>query len=627
MLHVFGRWLCLLILSLGLLACGGDSSRYNLAVETLTAEVEHTQYGDDVTLQFTLNSKGFDKGEVDVHFFLLSADELQQDHLIEEELAELHALAADHFPLDGKSTQHTLSVRIPEDVAGGDYQIVSYVDPNNLYNEDNENDNSPHPEHSLDEYPHAPIHVVAAPDHDHQLSNVQLGISQLILDKPGLQLAEGEIHRAEIIGHMDVRYHGSVEGVVKVLGEIDINGQWQPVHFWSVDEVANQHGGEYLDSMLVTLPLSEQANHVAFDINIDDAYIDALYQNYDAMQNNEVTIRLTLEDATGVNQAEHSDENNSVVFSVPLYFFEGEADAQPASVADAESAFKQLPGQQLLQPQVANINYAQDFNASYGNQSKFAVGVDLHGQLLLVPVVIPGARIVGEGDVFAYFFNARNTLFGISFDGSAYSNGQNTGYSTEMVIFNNTVFEDENYTAKYEKSWDRSWEEEKVLAQARFFVGPIPMQVEAGVSGNLGFELAVGYNAELYGGGDLFHVDFGAFGRGGISLLIASGGVQAVFNLIDNTFSLDSTAGFALASSEQASPHIYYSTELADDIDAVSGQFGLYADVKGIKWCKKLFIPYPCGSKTTRYDLWLYQTPSVINKTWTLLEKEGQVDI
>jgi hypothetical protein len=617
-------WLGATVVSFALLGCGSDNdSDYNLKVESLTATVEHTNYGDEVEIRFDLNSQGFDAGEVDVHFFLLHADELQQDHLIETEISELHALAVDHFPLDGNTTTHSLVVTIPEDVAGGDYQIVSYVDPNNIFNEDNENDNAPHPEHSLDEYPHAPIHVIAAPDHDHQLSNVQLGISQLILDKPGLQLDDGEIHRAEIIGHMDVRYHGSVTGVVKVIGEIDIDGQWLPVHFWQVDESAdNDHGGTYQDAMTVTLPLSEQANHVAFDINIDDAYIDALYQHYDAAVANEVTIRLTLEDATGVNQAEHSQDNNSVTVSVPLYFFEGEADAQLAS---ANESHKQMPGQQLLQPQAANVNYAKDFDAVYGNQSKFAVGVDLHGQLLLVPVVVPGARIVGEGEVFAYFFNARNTLFGISFDGSAYSNGQNTGYATEMVIFNNTVFEDESYTAQYEKSWSRSWEEEKVLAQARFFVGPIPMNVEAGVTGNLGFELAVGYNAELYGGGDLFHVDFGAFGRGGISLLIASGGVQAVFNLIDNTFSLDSTAGFALASSESSSPHIYYSTELADDIDAVSGKFGLYADVKGIKWCKKLFIPYPCGSQTTRYDLWLYQTPSVINKTWTLLEREGQI--
>lgn len=276
---------------------------------------------------------------------------------------------------------------------------------------------------------------------------------------------------------------------------------------------------------------------------------------------------------------------------------------------------------------LANIKLEKSFDKSYGKKSKFSVGVDLNGQLFIVPAGDIGGRVTGEGTVEAYFFNAQNTLFSISYDGSAYVSGNNTGYASEMIIFNNVVFEDEKYVAKYEKSWEKKWEEEKVLAKARFTIGPVPMSVEAGVNGSLGFELTVGYNAELYAEGDLFHVDFGAFGRGGIDLALVSAGVQAILTLIDNTFALESNAGFALVSSGNKNPHIYYGIELKNDLDVISGKFGLYAETVGVKWCKKWGIPYPCGKKKTKYDLWLYQTKSVYNKSWTLFKKEDEIEI
>jgi hypothetical protein len=205
--------------------------------------------------------------------------------------------------------------------------------------------------------------------------------------------------------------------------------------------------------------------------------------------------------------------------------------------------------------------------------------------------------------------------------------GLNTGYESEMIIFNNVVFEDEKFTAKYEKSWEKKWEEEKVLAHSTFTVGPVPIKVEAGVTGDLGFELKVGYNAELYAEGDLFHVDFGAFGRGGVDLLAASAGVQAVLTLIDNTFTMESNAGFALLTENNTNPHIEYGIELKNDLDVISGKFGLYAETIGVKWCKKWGIPYPCGKKTSRYDLWLYKTKSVYNKSWTIYSKEGDINL
>ncbi|NGN99387.1 hypothetical protein G5S52_17560 [Grimontia sp. S25] len=590
-------------------ACNNDG-KGNLVISDLQAENHKTQYGEEVTITYTFQSTGYSSGETDVQFVLVHGDETETFSENETEISEYHIVGLQTLQLKNGISRETVTFNVPESVTGGQYELIAHVDPENLIDELNENDNAPHPDDEKDQYHHVVLDIEGPPDHDHHLQNLSLGIKQLILDSP-TSWQDGDEHRSDIVGHIDVRYYGEHSDAVSLIGEVEINGNWEPLSFWGATT------SSYQKNLVVDLSLSDHANHIGFDLVLDEAHITDLWSTYNVSAENNVNFRLSVNDS-GTDLVEADESNNHVDFSLPLYFFTA-TDATPASYAPESNYLDSI----APAAGIGAINYEKNFDASYGDTSKFAVTVELYGKLALVPLVDPGAVISGTGDVSAYFFNAENTLFGVSFDGSAYASGTNTGYATEMVIFNATILEDEYYTSSYSKTWEKSWEEEKVLASARFSIGPVPMSVEAGVSGSLGLEMEVGYNAELTGGGDLFSVDFGAFGRGGIDLLIASGGVQAIFNLIENTFSMESTAGFDLGSN----PNIYYSITLQDAIDVISGKFGLYADLRGIKWCKKWFIPYPCGSKTTRYSLWLYQTPSVFEKTWTLLSKSGQVDL
>jgi hypothetical protein len=332
--------------------------------------------------------------------------------------------------------------------------------------------------------------------------------------------------------------------------------------------------------------------------------VDALLAAYDSASENELTLRFSLEDST--TSIEQNNTNNSQEITVPLYFFN--------------------PSRRILSARAVSsiTKFEKSYSKSYGDKGKFAVGIDLYGKAQLDLLDIGGV-IDASGEVDVWIFNAKNELFSISYFASAYIDGLNTGYSSEMVIFNSKVFEAEEFVAQFEKSWSKSWEEEKTLVEARFSIGPIPMSVSAGVSGELGFELKVGYAAELYAKGDLFTTKFTAFAEGGIDLIIASGGVIAELTLIDNTFSLDSSVDLSLASN--ATPVIGYGIDLTDDLDVISGKFGLFAEVSGIKWCKKWGIPYPCGTKHTTYYLWLYQTPSVFNKSWTIYSNSGSINL
>jgi len=197
-----------------------------------------------------------------------------------------------------------------------------------------------------------------------------------------------------------------------------------------------------------------------------------------------------------------------------------------------------------------------------------------------------------------------------------------------MIIFNATVYEQSKWVAQFEKTFEKSWEEERTLVQARFTVGPVPIKVSAGVDGSVGFELTIGYAlSELYANGDLFSTQFGGFARGGVDLLLVEAGVTIDLTIIDNVLAFDSSAELALLADGVVDPRVEYSFELTDDIDVISGRFGLYADVRSVKWCKKWGIPYPCGKKTTTYYLWFYQTPSVFKKSWTLYSKEGSFSL
>lgn len=600
----------------------------NLTISRLEANnLNSYQSGDDLLVDYQFDIEQFDSVDFTIDFYLVH-DASGTDDSVETEIQETHLLGSvEHLAISSGSYVETARFDIPLVQEFGEFWVVAVVDPDNEVEEAREDDNFPNidnDDHAAGDFPAVEIEILASLEHDIAFVSGYIDDGLVMLDSPAVHVGTGENH-SDVIGHLDAIYFGSRPATAALTAEVQINGVYQSVQLWDAVNTS------YVSSQDISFNYNGDEHFFGFDIALTNDQLADLYAQYDASAvSNEIHFRLTLSDTTD-HGPEVDQDNNQIELSAPLFFFE---QTEPESVDErpARVARSLVPSENNLTTRAVDVESTGNrlsvdgsFNAGYGDSSKFRVAVDLQGELT-ADLLERAAALEAGGAVNMWIFNAQNTIFSITYDGQAYLSGINTGYSSEMVIFNTTVFEDEYYNAQFAISLAKSWEEERVLASARFFVGPIPIRISAGITGGVGFELNLGYAlSELTADGDVFSTNFGGFATGSVDVLIAEAGVTAELNVIDNVLALDSSASLALLDDGVVDPRVEYAFELTDDIDVISGRFGLFARVRGIKWCKFLGVPYPCGGKTTEYYLWLYQTPSVFAKNWVIFEQEGAI--
>ncbi|WP_016956161.1 hypothetical protein [Catenovulum agarivorans] len=598
-----------------------SNDRPNLTITEINIATDQIYTASDqLHFDYTLVVDDLEDVDVLVDFYLVHAEsDGSNDDAVEVEIEAAHHLASlSHDMLSEGHFTYSINAQIPADVTeSGKYWLVAQVDPFNEVEEDNEDDNHPNidnEDHIVGNFPAYELDIEVHPEHEFLFEQVVVDGDLVVLDSPDHHEGVGD-HHADIIGHIDAIYHGAEAASAKLTVEVLINGSYQVVSQWDNAQAS------YQTSTQIDFAYNGDEHFFGFDLALTDEQLQNLYSVFQADADNTLSLRFTLEDLTDSSLPEHDDSNNVYQLDLPLFFFENDTVAAKPATEGTARRFTNTGNQLIIDG---------SYNKGYGDASKFKVAVDLAGSLTLDLLGVgtgQGAVAEAGGSVDMWIFNAQNTIFGISFNGQAYTSGLNTGYESEMIIFNTTVFEDENYVAQFSKTFEKSWEERRVLASTTFTVGPIPIKIEAGLDGSVGFEFTIAYASKLTAGGDIFSTNFGGFANGGVSIGLASAGVTIVITLLDNVLNLDSEANLALLDDGQVNPRIEYAFALTDEIDIISGKFGLYADVKGIKWCKKWGIPYPCGSKTTTYYLWLYQTPSVFNKAWTLYSKDGSISI
>ncbi|NVK23502.1 MAG: hypothetical protein HWE10_01115 [Gammaproteobacteria bacterium] len=614
----------------------------NLSVTNLDANtLNFYEMGDTIAVDYQLDVNELSSPDVVIDFYLVHTLSGQGEDESEIDIDETQLLATEtHLAVSNGSHIHSFSAEIPSVDHTGNYWIVPVVDPENEVVEVHEDDNYPNinnEQHVEGDIPAVLIDIEQSPQHEFEFVQAYLDGGLVVLDSPEVHADTGE-HHSDIVGHIDAIYHepndhagceasedeaeGCDNGVTADLtAEVMIDGVYTQVQLWDAS-VANDDGstGDYVDSQSIEFEYNGDEHFFGYDIALTDAQLDTLYQAYDAdAAVNEISVRLTLTDTTAYGP-EHDDANNTIELTVPLYFFEQEEiDYDEEVVAASKAGYKSAKG---ISFSGNKLQIDGSYDKSYGDASKFKVGLDLGGEMK-VDLLDKAASLEAGGSLDMWIFNAHNVIFSANFDGQAYVAGVNTGYDAEMVIFNATVYENSRWVAQFEKTFEKSWEEERTLVRARFSIGPVPLTVRAGVDGNVGFELTIGYAlSELYAEGDLFNVGFGGFANGGIDLALVEAGVTIDLNIVENVLSLESSAELDLLNSD-VNPRINYAFALTDDIDVISGKAGLYAKVTSIKWKKKWGIPYPAGKKTKTYYLWFYQTPSVYKKSWTIFSKEG----
>jgi hypothetical protein len=378
-----------------------------------TGPLDMLEPSDTVKAYYTVDVTGFDNLDVEVHFYLMQSEELTLRSEQETAIKDIQQIAVVELSALAQGiSEHEIELQLPAQLKGGNYHIIAQIDPNDYHRESIEVDNHPSVEHEpyLDgEFPHADIVVREQEGHDYKLLNTTFGQSSLIIDAPGADNGESE-HHPDIIGYFEAGYEGANQGVSNIKAEVMVAGNWIETHFWDAQN------NRYTETLVHEFDSELQLEHIGFDISLAPDLLQQLYDNYDVQSDNQLELRFTLNDAA--QEAETRTDNNQIITSIPLYFFE-----------QTQIPLERMAKQDLYQTSavnpatigLANINFSREFNKSYGDKSKFSIGVDLQGKLFIVPVGDPGGRITGEGTVEAYFFKAKNTLFSISYNGSAYN--------------------------------------------------------------------------------------------------------------------------------------------------------------------------------------------------------------
>lgn len=206
-------------------------------------------------------------------------------------------------------------------------------------------------------------------------------------------------------------------------------------------------------------------------------------------------------------------------------------------------------------------------------------------------------------------------------------NSMEEGTASEQMAANATKEQKEQEiengkTDKPKDPYNKSWEEEKVLASQRFFAGPVPLNVEGGLKGeakyaigvgvkDIGVELAVEANAS----GD-------AFVRGGVDAVAVRAGVTGELNAFNVELKNSATGGLKINDAGK------FALEVGNELEVlpqfIKGQMGLYGGVRTVKICRKGWggwFRYPCGFDWSDYKFWFYSTPWMYEKKdWKPIE-------
>ncbi|AWB65274.1 hypothetical protein C2869_01905 [Saccharobesus litoralis] len=599
----------------------------NLTLSTLAVENQHLyEPNDELQVNYRLHADNLpNPHNVTVDFYLVhnEPEDDSEENTEESEVEGDHLLGSViHEAIETGEFGYHAEFTIPRDLQHeGHYWIMAVVDPQDEIVESNEQDNHPHPEnedHVAGEFPYAEIEVQLHPGHEFKLTNIVLDGDSVILDTPDHHEGTGDLH-SDIIGHIDAIYHGTNTAKARFEAEILIDGGFQPLKLWHADSKT------YTDSQEIEFTYNGEDHFFGFDLFISDEQRAALYANYDADAYNNVLIRYDITDITESDDVEH-DLNNSVVMSYPLYFFEGENTAQISSSAQVTAAGVTSNSQEY--------SLSGGFDKTYGDKKKIATSMDLGG-LLKLDKENQGAIADAGGSFNVYVFNKKATLFRVGFNAQAFTDvagtGDGTGWGSELVLFGSKIIDESHYKTEFIKTWNKEWEEERQIVSSSFFVGPIPVGVRAGVTGGLGFEFTLRFDGKLHAEGDVVSSYFDIWAKGGVEAGVASAGITAQFRIFDELLRLDSAADLTIIGQNGVDPKITYEFDLTNKLDVIKGDFGLFAEVRSVKWCKKkkwgIKIKYPCGIKKDNYYYWFYRTKGLYSKSWTIFAKDGEINL
>ena len=392
---------------------------------------------------------------------------------------------------------------------------------------------------------------------------------------------------------------------------------------------------EWVNEAAYDVPSPNDLHFVPWDIRLSPAQRAALFAAYEPTSaENIATFRFRITQTSGAQ--DENPANNSFELEVPFRFFAPGEDPDEEAVDTEEpsslstSPSKMLPRRlatpsmpQRARSDVAALGSGADagvfsFNRSYrqtyGDKKKFAVRLKSKSVNRVNGPKGTG-KIYNTATIDAYALGKRIELARAFGKAEADVRKVSASYHGFMRVFGDVVL-DQSKTRSTDlmREWSLKWKEEKTFARATFFAGPIPISIEAGASGTMGFGagLAIG-GGVIEGYGDLFFAELDAFAEGGVDVGIASGGIGAELLLLEHRFRVSGTSDL----SQVANRKITLSALAQNRIKAIKGEFYLFVNYPYFKFC--------CSIKTARTEFTLYKTGALFNKKWNLLKASRTV--
>ncbi|NOH79216.1 hypothetical protein F0231_05615 [Vibrio sp. RE86] len=632
-------WIASLV-SLALLSgCGEEDQSGNLKISSLRVGDTDLKAKSTVNVEYDVEVEGYSGIETRIDFYAVLDSDVNalSDSDTETEIGDSHLIMSDIISIESTGTlKKSAELVIPSDVKmAGDYMIIAMIDPLEELAETNEEDNWPtdemveqYQDDTSEMYAYSMVSVEADPDNSLMIDELEFSGNAVTLDHKN-NMSESEM-MSDIVGFIELRSSGSTSSELLVEATVTVPGTSisnSPVTF-----LVNHDDGtkSYEESLSCFFGENTNEHFIGFDIQLSESDKQEISDNY---ASNMADYANDLEFKFTVKTPE--DELAAVTreVTIPYYVFqemEDDGGSSGLGVKAHSSGFSS-----------SSISRERSFDKSFGNPKKAAIGLSLEGGAVLDPLRAGGA-VTAAGEATVTLFNARNTIFGAELEAGAFLLDE-TGLEAELVLLNATVVEiggddeggksdDDNNLPTWSYGFEKEWEKSKDLITKKIFVGPVPITLSAGVVGAISGSFETGYRSlGIFAEGDLFSAAFAVRARGGFSLLGNKifAGLEARLNLIENLFALESSVGLdkiTIGAGNAVSGSVGYNISLTDELDAINGKFGLFAEIRKVKWCKRRWFPYPCGKKYLTHYLWFYQTPSLFSKEWTLLSRSGSID-
>lgn len=593
--------------------------------------------GEPISIGFSVSSSGISAENLLASFSLVPVSEL-------ELLKSGGSTSAESFgelvieSIAPGYADYQVDLTIPNNLVGGqDFVILAALDPESVIsNDSNAADNISRG--FTPSFDHPTTKVITVTDtfiNDLSIENAAVGEGFILLETPSsvfpngttpsnVVLVDDDPRESNVVGHIDVKKLGADSMNAYIRVDVIVNGAETAGYMWKGEN------DEWTNEAQYTVPSPDEVHFVPWDIRLVAEQRDALFAAYDASATENVAIfRFQIQQTSGAQ--DENPANNSFELEVPYRFYTpgDESDIDTASlqaIDPSDSRSLKMPSMDFaelgvpIEVQAASsdscptpnssagkFSFEKSYSQTYGDTGKFAVNLSFVSENN-ISGLDGSASIHNEAKVNAYALGTEIELARAFGDAGADVLNRTAGYHGYVRVFGKVVLDEEkSVSADYDKEWNLTWSEEKTFARATFFAGPIPITINAGAEGSMGFGASLALaGSELTGEGKVFFAKFEAYATGGIDVGFASGGIRADMLLLDTSLTATGTADL----SQILRREVTLSAKVTNALEAIKGKFSLYARYPVWKWW---------GFRTKEKTFTLYSTGALFDKSWDLL--------